>query len=89
MIDNPDYKGAWKPNMIDNPDYKGLWEHPMIANPEYAYDDNMHAVCSGDGCTHVGFELWQVKSGTIFDDILIVAPESREGPTAPLARPFE
>jgi len=72
MIDNPDYKGAWKPNMIDNPDYKGPWEHPMIANSEYAYDDNMHAVCSGDGCTHVGFELWQVKSGTIFDDILIV-----------------
>merc|ERR1719215_1593031 len=43
----------------------------MIANPEYAHDDQMHAVCSGDGCTHVGFELWQVKAGTIFDDILV------------------
>jgi len=22
-------------------------------------------------CSHVGFELWQVKSGTIFDDIIV------------------
>merc|ERR1712051_223470 len=70
MVDNPDYKGPWKPKMIDNPDYKGRWEHPMIPNPEYAYDDQMHAVCK-DGCTHVGFEIWQVKSGTVFDDILV------------------
>jgi len=70
MIDNPDYKGEWRPKMIDNPDYKGEWVHPMIANPDYVYDDKMHAVCP-DGCTHVGFELWQVKSGTIFDDIII------------------
>merc|ERR1740121_1944366 len=70
MVDNPDYKGPWSPKMIDNPDYKGRWEHPMIPNPEYAYDDQMHAVCK-DGCTHVGFEIWQVKSGTVFDDILV------------------
>ena len=70
MIDNPDYKGPWSPKMIDNPDYKGPWVHPMIANPEYEYDENMYAVCK-DGCTHVGFELWQVKSGTIFDNVLI------------------
>ena len=70
MIDNPDYKGPWKPKMIDNPDYKGPWEHPMIDNPEYNYDEEMFAVCK-DKCTHVGFELWQVKSGTIFDDIIV------------------
>lgn len=70
MIDNPEYKGPWSPTMIDNPDYKGPWVHPMIANPEYEYDDNMYAVCK-DGCTHVGFELWQVKSGTMFDDIIV------------------
>ena len=70
MIDNPDYKGEWKPKMIDNPDYKGPWEHPMIPNPEYEYDEEMYAVCKGS-CTHVGFELWQVKSGTFFDDIII------------------
>lgn len=70
MIDNPDYKGEWKPKMIDNPEYKGKWEHPMIENPEYKYDENMHKVCK-DGCTHVGFEIWQVKTGTLFDDIIV------------------
>lgn len=70
MIDNPEYKGEWKAKMMDNPDYKGPWEHPMIANPEYSYDEEMYKVCK-DECTHVGFELWQVKSGTIFDDIIV------------------
>merc|ERR1712165_404864 len=70
MVDNPDYKGPWTPKMIDNPDFKGPWVHPMIPNPDYKYNDKMYAVCP-DGCTHVGFELWQVKSGTIFDDIII------------------
>jgi calreticulin len=27
-------------------------------------------VCK-DGCTGVGFELWQVQAGTIFDDIYV------------------
>lgn len=70
MIDNPDFKGEWKPKMIDNPDYKGKWEHPMIDNPEYKYDANMFKVCK-DGCTHIGFEIWQVKTGTLFDDIIV------------------
>jgi len=30
----------------------------------------MYSVCP-DGCSHVGFELWQVESGTIFDDIIV------------------
>jgi len=70
MVDNPDYNGPWNPTMIDNPEYKGEWTHPQISNPDYAYDNKMHAVCP-DGCSHVGFELWQVKSGTIFDDIIV------------------
>jgi len=70
MIDNPAYEGPWSPKMIDNPDYKGTWEHPMIPNPDYTYDKSMYAVCA-NGCTHIGFELWQVKSGTIFDDIIV------------------
>jgi calreticulin len=71
MIANPEYKGEWKPKMIDNPDYKGVWKHPMIANPKYKYDENMYQVCGKEGCTHVGFELWQVKTGTLFDDIIV------------------
>jgi calreticulin len=70
MIDNPDYKGPWSPKMIDNPDYKGGWVHPKIPNPEYKYDDTMYQVCK-DGCNYVGFELWQVKTGSLFDDIII------------------
>eukprot|EP00543_Licmophora_paradoxa_P000107 CAMPEP_0202453008 /NCGR_PEP_ID=MMETSP1360-20130828/11095_1 /ASSEMBLY_ACC=CAM_ASM_000848 /TAXON_ID=515479 /ORGANISM="Licmophora paradoxa, Strain CCMP2313" /LENGTH=417 /DNA_ID=CAMNT_0049071997 /DNA_START=315 /DNA_END=1568 /DNA_ORIENTATION=+ len=70
MIDNPEYKGPWEPKMIDNPEYKGKWKHPKIPNPEYAYDDAMYKVCSEE-CTHVGFELWQVKTGTLFDDIIV------------------
>jgi len=70
MLDNPDFDGPWSPKMISNPEYKGKWEHPMIANPDYEYDEEMYAVCK-DGCSHVGFELWQVKSGTVFDDIIV------------------
>merc|ERR1712174_19157 len=62
--------GEWTPTMIDNPEYKGPWTHPKIPNPDYVYDDKMYAVCP-DGCSHIGFEIWQVKSGTIFDDIII------------------
>jgi len=69
MIDNKEYKGPWSPKMIDNPDYKGEWVHPMIANPEYKEDPLLYKVC--DGCDMVGFELWQVKAGTIFDDIFV------------------
>ena len=42
----------------------------MIRNPDYVYDEKMHSVCT-DGCTHIGFELWQVKTGTLFVDIIV------------------
>lgn len=70
MIDNPDFEGEWTPKMIDNPDFKGKWVHPMIPNPDYKLNPNMYKVCR-DGCTHVGFEIWQVEAGTIFDDIIV------------------
>jgi calreticulin len=70
MIDNPDYKGEWKPRQIDNPDYKGKWVHPEIDNPEYNADDAKELGKFDEVCK-IGFDLWQVKSGTIFDNILI------------------
>merc|ERR1712071_256582 len=70
MVDNPEYKGPWSAEMIKNPDFKGQWVQPKIPNPNYKYNDKMYAVCP-DGCSHVGFELWQVKAGTIFDDIIV------------------
>jgi len=68
MIDNPEYKGEWKPKQIDNPDYKGPWIHPEIDNPEYEADASIYKY---DGICTVGLDLWQVKSGTIFDNFLI------------------
>lgn len=68
MINNPEYKGEWKPKQIDNPAYKGEWVHPEIDNPEYAADSDLYKF---DSIGHVGFEIWQVKSGTIFDNILV------------------
>lgn len=69
MVDNPEYKGPWKPKMIANPDYIGEWNHPMIPNPEYVSDDNLYQRCVD--CTHIGFELWQVTAGSLFDDIIV------------------
>ena len=68
-VDNPEYKGVWSAKKIPNPEYKGVWVHPEIANPDYVADDKVHAVCSP--CSAVGFELWQVKAGTVFDDIYV------------------
>merc|ERR1712186_97180 len=70
MIDNPDYKGEWKPRQIDNPDYKGKWVHPEIDNPEYNADDAKELGKFDEVCK-LGFDLWQVRSGTIFDNVLI------------------
>ncbi|CAJ0918117.1 unnamed protein product [Ranitomeya imitator] len=72
VIQNPEYKGEWKPRQIDNPDYKGKWVHPEIDNPEYTPDPNLYAY---DDISVIGFDLWQVKSGTIFDNILIIDDE--------------
>jgi len=67
-IPNPEYKGEWKPKKIKNPAYKGKWVHPEIANPEYKEDTSIGQY-SDIGA--VGFDLWQVKSGTIFDNIIV------------------
>merc|ERR1711907_512114 len=68
QIDNPEYKGAWKAKRIKNPAYKGVWEAKLIDNPKYAPDDKLY---SYPKFTTVGVDVWQVKSGTIFDNILI------------------
>jgi len=67
QIANPEYKGEWRAPMIDNPAYKGEWVQPMIDNPEYFEDTNIYAY------THefLGIEIWQVKAGSIFDNILV------------------
>merc|ERR1711897_117964 len=51
-----------------NPAYKGFWEAKKIANPEYEDDDMVYKF---DDFGFVGFDLWQVKGGTIFDNVII------------------
>merc|ERR1712187_617734 len=52
QIDNPAYKGEFKPKQIDNPKYNA---------DVYAYSD-----LSG-----VGFEVWTVNKGSIFDNVIV------------------
>jgi calreticulin len=69
MIDNPEYKGEWKPKRIANTAYKGKWVAPDIENPKFQDDKELYNVVKSNSL--VGFELWQVKAGTIFDNILV------------------
>lgn len=68
MIDNPEYKGEWKAPMIPNPEYKGEWVHPKIDNPAYQYDEKIYHY---ESSKYIGIEIWQVKSGTVFDNFLV------------------
>ncbi|KAF9336893.1 hypothetical protein BG006_007001 [Podila minutissima] len=67
-IANPDFE-EWSPKFIDNPEYKGEWKAAEIPNPEFKEDPELaHYKIGG-----VGLDLWQVKSGSIFDDIVVTS----------------
>jgi len=66
-ISNPEYKGEWSAKRIDNPEYKGVWVHPEIDNPAFKEDPTLHEFTFGG----IGFELWQTKAGSLFDDIIV------------------
>merc|ERR1712224_1093322 len=68
MKDNPEFKGEWIAKRISNPAYKGFWEAKKIDNPEYE-DDN--AVYKYADFGFIGFDPWQVKGGTIFDNVIV------------------
>jgi calreticulin len=67
-IDNPEFKGDFTAKRIENPEYKGEWVHPEIANPEYVHDDTLYDYADFGA---VGIDIWQVKSGSTFDSIII------------------
>jgi calreticulin len=68
LIDNPEYKGEWKAKQIDNPAYKGPWIHPQIDNPDFKEDNT---IADFNAISAIGLEVWQVKSGTVFDNLLV------------------
>ncbi|KAI1719532.1 calreticulin family domain-containing protein [Ditylenchus destructor] len=84
MIDNPEYKGEWKPKQVKNPNYKGKWIHPEIDNPEYAADDEIYLYNDWGA---IGIDIWQVKAGTIFDNVLVT--DSVDDAKAHAAETFE
>merc|ERR1712222_256729 len=60
--------GEWEAPMKDNPAYKGIWEAKKIANPEYVDDNEVYKFADFG---FIGFDLWQVKAGTIFDNVIV------------------
>nr|XP_043631579.1 calreticulin-3 [Erigeron canadensis] len=67
-IPNPAYKGPWKSKKIKNPNYKGKWRTPWIDNPEFEDDPDLYVL---KPIKYVGIDVWQVKAGSVFDNILI------------------
>jgi len=68
MIKNPAYKGKWTAPLIDNPDYKGVWAPRKIPNPNY-FEDKSPSDFNKIGA--IGFELWSMQNGFLFDNIYI------------------
>jgi len=68
MMPNPAYTGPWVQKQVDNPAYQGIWEAPDIPNPAFVDDPSIY---KHDHLKYVGFELWQVKAGSIFDNIFV------------------
>mmetsp|Transcript_97753 Transcript_97753/g.191950 ORF Transcript_97753/g.191950 Transcript_97753/m.191950 type:complete len:162 (+) Transcript_97753:3-488(+) len=66
MIDNPGYRGFWFPEQVENPAYNGTWMPRQLENPEYVEE-----VYPIDDIGAVGFELWTVNKGSVFDNVLI------------------
>ncbi|KAG9444650.1 hypothetical protein H6P81_015990 [Aristolochia fimbriata] len=67
-VPNPAYKGPWKRKKIKNPNCKGKWKTPWIDNPEFEDDPDLYVL---KPLKYVGIEVWQVKAGSVFDNILI------------------
>jgi calreticulin len=69
QVPNPKHKGEWRAKRIPNPAYKGVWKAKRIANPDYKADAELYSIRKP--IQHAGIDIWQVKSGTIFDNIVI------------------
>ncbi|RVW70176.1 Calreticulin-3 [Vitis vinifera] len=67
-IPNPAFKGPWRRKKIKNPNYKGKWKNQWIDNPEFEDDPDLYVL---KPIKYVGIEVWQVKAGAIYDNILI------------------
>jgi calreticulin len=69
QVPNPKSKGPWRAKKIPNPAYKGEWAPKKIANPDFQPDEKLYLL--REPIANVGIDVWQVKSGSIFDNIII------------------
>ena len=60
-------QGEWVAKKIDNPAYKGEWKPKQIANKDFEEGVQLAAF----DASYIGYELWTVNNGTIFDNILV------------------
>eukprot|EP01080_Neovahlkampfia_damariscottae_P001802 gene1802-944_t len=67
QVTNPEYRGEYSPKMIPNPAYKGEWKPNQIPNPDFKEDPSIGKY----KLAFAGIDVWQVKSGTIFNNILV------------------
>jgi calreticulin len=67
VIDNPEFAGEWVAKKIENPAYVGEWTPKQIDNPDF--EEGVQLAAYDSMC--VGYELWIVNNGTIFDNILV------------------
>merc|ERR1712224_918587 len=61
-----DEDGEWEAPIIDNPAYKGEWKARQLDNPDFVKD-----VYGFDDIGSVGYELWTVNAGSVFDNIFV------------------
>jgi len=59
---------------IDNPAYKGVWKPRKIPNPEYF--EEKEPLKSIGNIAGIGFEIWSMQSDILFDNILLTDNES-------------
>mmetsp|Transcript_97742 Transcript_97742/g.179090 ORF Transcript_97742/g.179090 Transcript_97742/m.179090 type:complete len:394 (+) Transcript_97742:90-1271(+) len=68
MITNEGFRGDWSATRIKNPVFKGYWEQKKMTNPEFHHDPDIYKY---KDFGFIGIDLWQMVSGTLFDNIII------------------
>ncbi|KAG3279992.1 calreticulin-3 isoform X2 [Ictidomys tridecemlineatus] len=68
LLQKPPYQGGLKPEGID----KDIWLHRKMKNTNYL---TQYDLSEFENIGAIGLELWQVRSGTIFDNFLITDDE--------------
>ncbi|XP_006768508.1 PREDICTED: calreticulin-3 [Myotis davidii] len=69
MLQKPPYQDGLKPEGID----KDVWLHQKMKNTHYLTEYDLSEF---ENIGAIGLELWQVRSGTIFDNFLITDDEA-------------